>query len=283
MDNKNNKVLVVGVRFVSGVKVYYFSANGVEYHKGEYVVVESQNGHELAKVVYEKKEINKKDLGDELLLNIVRVATGEDKKSVLDFHEIRKDYIKEAGKLANELKLQVKFLDVTRSLDETSRLLFLFAADGRVDFRELILKMSKQFQCPIRLYQVGPRDAARIVGGIGICGQKICCSRFLNKFESITMEIARDQDLVNMGSGKISGVCGKLLCCLDYEVDVYRELKKTMPELRTDVIVEKKKGIVIERNVLTQTVLVELEENRMKKSYPVSEVTIDKSNQDNKK
>jgi cell fate regulator YaaT (PSP1 superfamily) len=233
--------------------------------------------------VYEKKEINKKDLGDELLLNIVRVATGEDKKSVLDFHEIRKDYIKEAGKLANELKLQVKFLDVTRSLDETSRLLFLFAADGRVDFRELILKMSKQFQCPIRLYQVGPRDAARIVGGIGICGQKICCSRFLNKFESITMEIARDQDLVNMGSGKISGVCGKLLCCLDYEVDVYRELKKTMPELRTDVIVEKKKGIVIERNVLTQTVLVELEENRMKKSYPVSEVTIDKSNQENKK
>ncbi len=266
---------VVGVRFVSGVKVYYFAPGEVDYHKGDYVIVESQNGHELAKVVYGRRELNKSELGEELLLNYIRVATSEDKKSVLEFHEVRKEYIKKATELANQLKLPVKFLDVTRSLDESKRLLFLFAADGRIDFRELILMMSKQFQSPIRLYQVGPRDAARIVGGIGICGQKICCSRFLNKFESITMEIARDQDLANMGSGKISGVCGKLLCCLDYEVDVYRELRKNMPELRANVIVENKKGVVIERNVLTQTVLVELEENRLKKNYPVSEVTID--------
>ncbi|HPH78980.1 MAG TPA: regulatory iron-sulfur-containing complex subunit RicT, partial [bacterium] len=211
MDKNDKKMTVVGVRFVSGVKVYYFAPGEVDYHKGDYVIVESQNGHELAKVVYGRRELNKSELGEELLLNYIRVATSEDKKSVLEFHEVRKEYIKKATELANQLKLPVKFLDVTRSLDESKRLLFLFAADGRIDFRELILMMSKQFQSPIRLYQVGPRDAARIVGGIGICGQKICCSRFLNKFESITMEIARDQDLANMGSGKISGVCGKLL------------------------------------------------------------------------
>ena len=265
---------VVGVRFISGVKIYYFDSGKFEIKRGDYVVVESQQGYELAKVVYEKMKVNESDLGEEDLLGVIRMATKEDKTRVLEFHNVKDGFLKEAKIMANELKLAVRFLDVSKSLDETERLLFLFAAEGRVDFRELILRMSKKFKTSIRLYQVGPRDAARIVGGVGMCGQELCCSRFLNKFESITMEIARDQDLVNMGSGKISGVCGKLLCCLDYEVDVYRELKKNMPSVSAKVEVEKQIGYITERNILMQTVTVEIEENKLKKTVSINDIKV---------
>lgn len=274
MAKKDEKRLVVGVRFISGVKIYYFDASDLKLKRGDYVVVESQQGLELAKVVYEQMEIKLSEIGEDELLAVKRMATSEDKKKVLAFHEVKSDFLDEAKELSKSLKLQVRFLDVSKSLDETNRLLFLFAAEGRVDFRELILKMSKKFKCPIRLYQVGPRDAARIVGGIGICGQELCCTRFLNKFESITMDIARDQDLVNMGSGKISGVCGKLLCCLDYEVDVYRELIKKMPKIGSMVLVEKNTGEIIDRNVLMQTVTVFFLENKVRREYGVEDVKV---------
>ena len=274
MTKSEEKIEVVGVRFISGVKIYYFDPGKLDLKRGDYVVVESQQGYELAKVIYEKISVKTSELGEDELLLVVRMATKEDKNKVLNFHEQKQEFLAKAKELAQSLKLTVRFLDVSKSLDETNRLLFLFAAEGRVDFRELILKMSKTFKLPIRLYQVGPRDAARIVGGSGICGQELCCSRFLNKFESITMEIARDQDLVNMGSGKISGVCGKLLCCLDYEVEVYRHLVKQMPAIGKKVEVEKAYGEIIDRNILMQTVTVFFEESKLRREYPISEIKI---------
>lgn len=269
-----NEKQVVGVRFISGVKIYYFDPGDLQLDTGEYVVVESQEGHELAKVIFPEIKVRAQDLKEEDLLHVVRKATKEDKKIVLDFHHQRKEYIKQANQLARLLTLPIKFIDASKSLDESGRLLFLFAAEGRVDFRDLLVKMNKQFKLQVRLYQVGPRDAARIVGGVGICGQKICCSRFLSKFASITMDMARTQDLNNVGSGKISGVCGKLLCCLAYEVNVYKELAKTMPEVGDIVEVDNKNGRVLERNVLMQTLTVFLEDSDLKQIYPLAEVKV---------
>lgn len=274
MANNENVRVVVGVRFISGVKIYYFDASDMELKRGDYVVVESQQGLELAKVVYEKMEIKENEIGEDELLMVKRMATSEDKKKVISFHEEKQQYLDEAKRISLELNLQVRFLDVSKSLDETNRLLFLFAAEGRIDFRELILRLSKKFKSPIRLYQVGPRDAARIVGGVGICGQELCCARFLNKFESITMDIARDQDMINMGSGKISGVCGKLLCCLDYEVDVYREMMKKMPKVGSKVEVEKSIGEIIDRNILMQTVTVLFVENKVRREYGIEQIKV---------
>lgn len=274
MKAKSNKKNAVGVRFISGVKIYYFDPGDLELEPGDYVVVESQEGHELAKVVFVDMKVKVEDLNEEDLLAVVRKATKEDKKIVLDFYNVRKDYVNQANQLARVLKLPIKFIDASKSLDESGRLLFLFAAEGRVDFRDLLVKMNKEFKTQVRLYQVGPRDAARIVGGVGICGQKLCCSRFLNKFDSITMDMARTQDLNNVGSGKISGVCGKLLCCLAYEVDMYKKLSKEMPRQDDIVEVDKKRGRVIERNVLMQTVTVFMEESELKQSYPIDEIKV---------
>lgn len=273
-DAKKTKEMV-GVRFVSGVKVYHFDPGSLDLKRGDYVVVESQQGHELARVVYEKRDIDTDQLEEGEVMKILRVADDDDKKNVIEFFKNRISYLEKAKKMSLSLGLKVRFLDVSQSLDKNRRLLFLFSADGRVDFRELINQMTKSFNCPIRLYQVGPRDAARIVGGIGLCGQDICCRRFLNRFESITMEMARDQDLINVGSGKISGVCGKLLCCLDYELDLYKELKKNLPSVGDLVkTVEGNIGVVKERNVLMQTVAIEMEENKIRKVFPSSEVKV---------
>jgi cell fate regulator YaaT (PSP1 superfamily) len=282
MNEKNLKKQVVGVRFVSGVKIYYFDPGDLELKTGDYVVVESQEGYELAKVVFVDVNIDLKELNEEDLLAVVRLATKEDKKTVLDFYQVRKEYINRANQLARSLKLPIKFIDGSKSLDEGGRLLFLFAAEGRVDFRDLLVKMNREFQTLVRLYQVGPRDAARIVGGVGICGQKLCCSRFLNKFDSITMDMARIQDLNNVGSGKISGVCGKLLCCLAYEVDMYKKLSRKLPDTDDIVEVEKKLGRVVDRNVLMQTVTVVMEGSELENTYPVEEVKLHEK-QGNKK
>ncbi len=271
---KKEKILVVGLRFVSGLKVYYYDANGREWKRGDYVVVENQQGEELARVVYPKKEISASQLEGNELLKILRLATEEDKQQTIAFFKEKKEYLEEAKKLARSLNLLIKFIDVSRSLEESRRLLFLFAADGRVDFRDLLTRMSKKFDCPIRLFQIGPRDSARLIGGIGICGQQLCCNRFLTKFESISMDMAREQDMLSVGSNKISGVCGKLLCCLDYELAIYKKLKKDMPAIGREVIaVDKTQGKIIERNVLLRTVLVETGDG-MKKTYAVEEVKL---------
>lgn len=272
MDINENKISVVGVRFISGVKIYYFLPEKFSLKRGDYVIVESQQGQELAKVVYENLLLDKQNIDGDELLSIVRLATDDDKKNVLSFYRERKVYLEKAMDLVKRLKLQIKLIDVSKSLDDGGRLLFLFAADGRVDFRDLLTLMSSEFKSPIRLYQVGPRDAARMIGGVGICGQKLCCSRFLNRFESITMEMAREQDLINVGSNKISGVCGKLLCCLEYELEMYKKLCKEMPSVGELVQAENKRAIVIERNVLSQTIMVEFEEDRLRKVFPVSEI-----------
>lgn len=274
MEDENRQLMAVGVRFISGLKVYYYDPNGREWEQGDYVVVENQQGEELAKVVYPKKEIKLGQLEGNELLKIVRLATEDDKQRTINFFKEKQKYLDEAKKMSSALKLLIKFIDVSKSLEESGRLLYLFAADGRVDFRDLLTKMSKKFNCPIRLYQIGPRDSARMIGGVGVCGQQLCCNRFLTKFESISMEMAREQDMLSVGSNKISGVCGKLLCCLEYELEVYKRLKKDMPLINQEVITpENVAGRIVERNVLLRTVVVETE-NGMKKTYSVDEIKL---------
>ncbi|MFZ5392497.1 MAG: PSP1 domain-containing protein [Patescibacteria group bacterium] len=274
MNDQDEKKLVVGLRFISGLKIYHYDPNGGDWQRGDYVVVENQQGEELAKVVYPKKEISKSQLEDTELLKVIRLATEDDKKNTILFFKEKKQYLEEARNLAKSLKLLIKFIDVSKSLEESGRLLFLFAADGRVDFRDLLTRMSKKFNCPIRLYQIGPRDTARMIGGVGVCGQQLCCHRFLTKFESITMDMAREQDMLSVGSNKISGVCGKLLCCLEYELEIYKKLKKGMPPLYRNVMTnDKQTGKIIERNVLMRTVTLEME-NGSKKTYAVEDVKL---------
>ncbi|MFA4930406.1 MAG: regulatory iron-sulfur-containing complex subunit RicT [Patescibacteria group bacterium] len=281
MEKNLDKKKIVGVRFISGVKIYHFDASGFDLKRGDYVVVENQQGEELARVIYENVHPEKvtidKDNKDEEnkvgLAKVIRLASADDKKLTISFHQGKHEYISAATGLANKLHVKVRFIDVTRSLDKTTRLLFMFVADGRVDFRELLTLMSKKFNSSIRLYQVGPRDAARIVGGVGVCGQQLCCRRFLNKFASITMEMAREQDLVNVGSNKISGVCGKLLCCLDYELEIYKKLKKGFPRVGENAKVKGEVGRIIERNVLLRTVSLVME-NGLRQNFSVDEVEI---------
>lgn len=274
MNDQDEKKLVVGLRFISGLKIYHYDPNDGDWQRGDYVVVENQQGEELAKVVYPKKEISKSQLEDTELLKVIRLATEDDKKNTILFFKEKKQYLEEARNLAKSLKLLIKFIDVSKSLEESGRLLFLFAADGRVDFRDLLTRMSKKFNCPIRLYQIGPRDTARMIGGVGVCGQQLCCHRFLTKFESITMDMAREQDMLSVGSNKISGVCGKLLCCLEYELEIYKKLKKGMPPLYRNVMTnDKQTGKIIERNVLMRTVTLEME-NGSKKTYAVEDVKL---------
>jgi len=274
MSDNDKKKVVVGLRFISGLKIYHYDPNGKEWQRGDYVVVENQQGEELAKVVYPKKEIDKSQLEENELLKIVRLATEDDKKQTIAFFKEKSKYLLEAKNLAKSLKLLIKFIDVSKSLEESGRLLFLFAADGRVDFRDLLTRMSKKFNSPIRLYQIGPRDSARMIGGVGVCGQQLCCHRFLTKFESISMEMAREQDMLSVGSNKISGVCGKLLCCLEYELEIYKELKKGMPSLYKNVSTSDNQiGKITERNVLLRTVVVEME-NGMRKTYGVEDVKL---------
>lgn len=261
---------IAGIRFLSGSKTYYFDPQNNDYKVRDIVLVKTVLGTEIGQVVL-LKEI---DLSNykKPLMPILGLAKENDLEIFKEFESNKKQTLEACEKAIKKFELPMNLLDAHFSLDG-EKITFIFSADTRVDFRELVKELARVFKKQIILRQVGPRDEARIFGGFARCGRPLCCSTFLDNLESVTMEMAKDQNLDSKGSSKISGICGKLMCCLSYEATQYREMAKNLPAF--GVTVKTAAGVtgkVVDRNVLRQTLLIENEEAGTKIEVPLSDI-----------
>ncbi|MBR4116555.1 MAG: stage 0 sporulation family protein [Clostridia bacterium] len=249
---------VVSVKFKDTGKAYYFSPAGKTVKIGDKVIVETQNGNELG-VIYEE---NHSVPDDDLVLplkKMLRVATEKDLKRVEENKKKAADALKVCEELVLQHKLDMKLVDVEYSFDG-SKIVFFFTSDGRVDFRELVKDLAAKFHTRIELRQIGVRDEAKMLGGIGICGQPYCCKRFLNDFEPVSIKMAKEQGL-SLNPTKISGSCGRLMCCLKYEEDAYSHLASLTPRVGSTVKTPDGIGTVTDANLITGNLFVKLNDS----------------------
>ena len=261
-------VSVVNVRFRGTGKAYFFDPNGLEPREGEAVVVETSKGLELGTCSEGVHPVPAASVVQPLR-SVARIATKED----IHVGEMNRAREKTAFSISEDKirahGLDMKLVDVEYSF-EGGKILFFFTSDGRVDFRELVKDLAGVFHTRIELRQIGVRDGAKMLGGLGICGRPFCCSTFLDEFQPVSIRMAKTQNL-SLNPTKISGTCGRLMCCLKYEQDAYEHLIKTMPKVDSAVDTPKGKGSVTEVNLLRRTVKVRLAdtaENALQ-SYPV--------------
>ena len=245
---------IVGVSFDSEKKVYNFDSNKLTLELDDYVVVETERGLSFGQVVVEPYEVTEKDLGKNLKL-VIRKADKKDIETNKENVKLSQKALLESRKLTEKMNLDMRIIDASYSFDR-SQLLFHFLADARVDFRELAKKLAANYKTRIELRQIGVRDKAKIVGGLGPCGRFLCCSSFLTDFNSVSINMAKNQMLA-LNPTKINGICGRLLCCLSYEDDVYTELKKGMPSVGQTYKKDDIEGKIISLNILKKTALIE--------------------------
>ena len=249
-------VVVVSVSFSKSL--FYVSPNSLNLKKGDFVVIESENGELFGKVIKEVYKENKDNL--ELpLKNVLRIADKKDLKLFDSNVKDSEEALLEAKKYAKELNLDMNLVDCMFSLDR-SQLIFTFLSDNRVDFRELAKKLASKYKTRIELRQIGVRDKAKRVGGLGPCGLFLCCNSFLTDFNGVSINMAKNQMLA-LNPSKINGICGRLFCCLGYENDVYSELKKDLPKIGLVTDTPLGMGKVVSLDVLKGTYSVDLKEN----------------------
>ena len=257
-ENKYNMIETVGIRFKNGGKVYDFDADGIKFNKGDYAVVETVRGLECGLVARANHQISEDDV-TKPLKKVIRNATEEDVKN-LEENKVKE---KEAFKICEEKiaahGLQMNLVDVEYTFDR-SKILFYFTADGRIDFRELVKDLAFVFRTRIELRQIGVRDESRMVGGFGMCGRPFCCNTFLNDFQPVSIKMAKEQGL-SLNPSKISGTCGRLMCCLKYEQDTYEHLLRHTPKVGAIVDTQKGRGKVIENNLFSGMLKVTLDRN----------------------
>ncbi len=261
---------IVGVRFKKAGKVYYFDPSGVDFKVQDYVVVQTARGIELGQVMIAPKQVLASEITTELK-PIVRKASEEDVKRSQDYAAKEKGAMDECARLITRLSLPMKLVAAEYNLDG-GRLTFYFTAEERVDFRELVRELTASFKTRIELRQIGPRDQAKIVGGLGRCGRSLCCGSFLTEFNPVSIKMAKEQDLP-LDPMKISGVCGRLQCCLAYESAQYHEAKALLPRRGTQVKTPDGVGIVIGGNPLKETVQVEFE-SKATEEFALNQVTL---------
>lgn len=249
---------IVGVRFKNTGKNYSFDPGDQVYHIGDRVIVETAQGIECAEIAFGNREVNDEDLSAPLK-PIVRKATPEDLQKEKDNIKKQEEAFVLCQKKIADHKLDMKLIEVEYAFDG-SKILFYFTADGRVDFRELVKDLASSFHTRIELRQIGVRDEAKLLGGLGICGQPFCCKQFLPDFEPVSIKMAKEQGL-SLNPTKISGCCGRLMCCLKYEEETYEELMKITPRLGAFVETSEGKGTVVETNLITGKVKVRLLKN----------------------
>jgi cell fate regulator YaaT (PSP1 superfamily) len=246
---------VVGLNFQRAGKIYYFDPGELALTKGDTVIAETQRGVDMGQVRTEVREVPETQLALPLR-RVVRVATEED----LARREANRRHEEAALQLCRKRiearKLPMKLLTSEYAFDG-SQVLFYFAAEGRVDFRELVKDLAAVLRTRIQLHQVGARDAAKLMGGIGPCGRGLCCATWLTAFEPVSMKMAKEQSLF-LNPTKFSGACGKLMCCLRYEYDNYRETKARLPAIGATVATPRGKGKIIGHNVIREWVIVEI-------------------------
>ena len=247
---------VIGVRFKEVGKIYYFDPDNYDFHQGDRVIVETSRGVECGTVALANKEVDEEKIVHPLK-KVLRQATKKD----LEHLEENKAREKEAMKICEEKirnhNLDMKLVDVEYTFDN-SKILFYFTSDGRVDFRQLVKDLATVFRTRIELRQIGVRDEAKMLGGLGMCGRPFCCNGFLGEFQPVSIKMAKEQGL-SLSPVKISGTCGRLMCCLKYEQEAYSDLLKHTPKVGTNVRTPEGKGTVVETALLTGKVKVKLD------------------------
>lgn len=249
---------VISVKFKDTGKAYYFSPAGKTAHPGDRVVVETQNGNELGIVAEGNHDVKDEDLVLPLK-KMLRIATEKDLKKVEENKKKAEDAFKICEELVLKHELDMKLVEVEYSFD-ASKIIFFFTSDGRVDFRELVKDLASRFHTRIELRQIGVRDEAKMLGGIGICGQPYCCKRFLNDFEPVSIKMAKEQGL-SLNPTKISGSCGRLMCCLKYEEDAYSHLASITPRVGSTVKTPDGIGTVTDANLVTGNLFVKIHDS----------------------
>lgn len=252
----SSTVEIIGVRFKEVGKVYYFSPNGAEFKRGDMAVVETTRSVECGEVVFPNRTISESSLISPLK-NIIRKADDDDLKRVKDNARKEKDIMRVFIEKIRQHKLDMKPIDVEYTFDG-SKILFYFTSDGRVDFRDLVKDLASIYRTRIELRQIGVRDEAKKLGGLGICGRPFCCSSFLGEFQPVSIKMAKEQSL-SLNPTKISGTCGRLMCCLKYEQSCYEEFLRTTPKVGAYIESSEGKGFVIENNLLTGMLKVKLD------------------------
>ncbi|HEY3374945.1 MAG TPA: stage 0 sporulation family protein [Candidatus Aquicultor sp.] len=248
--------IVVGIVFKKAGKVYYFDPDGIELKTSDKVVVKTSRGMEFGEVVASPMEVTEDEITAPLK-KVVRKALDEDKDQLVKNKEKEKEAYRSAEEKIAKHSLPMKLIDVEYVFDG-SKIIFYFTADGRVDFRELVKDLAAIFKTRIELRQIGVRDEAKMVGGLGPCGQRLCCTVFLGDFEPVSIRMAKEQDLP-LNPLKISGICGRLMCCLKYEYEAYQDFKKRAPKRGTRLNTEFGPARIVEFNVPKETVIAELE------------------------
>ena len=247
---------IVGIKFKDVGKVYYFGPNGMTFQKGDKAIVETARGLECGEVATENSDVPDESIVAPLK-PVIRHATNEDLATV----EQNKEKEKKAFQICEEKiarhGLDMKLVDVEYTFD-SSKILFYFTADGRVDFRELVKDLAGVFRTRIELRQIGVRDGAKKLGGFGICGRPFCCNTFLGEFQPVSIKMAKEQGM-SLNPVKISGTCGRLMCCLKYEQDTYEHLLRHTPKVGAIVETVEGRGTVIENNLITGMLKVRLD------------------------
>jgi cell fate regulator YaaT (PSP1 superfamily) len=261
----NRMAEIVGIKFRNMGKLYYFDPDGHKFARGEMAIVETTYGLECGEVVVPNREVKDEDIVKPLK-KVIRPAQPEDIKRLKENMEKEKRAFDICLEKIAAHKLAMKLVNVEYTFDN-SKILFYFTADGRVDFRELVKDLASVFRTRIELRQIGVRDEAKMLGGIGICGLPFCCTRFLNDFEPVSIRMAKEQGM-SLNPTKISGSCGRLMCCLKYEQEIYDELLKTTPKVGAIVNTKEGRGTVLEVNLLTGNLKVVLD--KAPESPPVS-------------
>ena len=261
---------IVGVRFKRAGKIYYFDPASIELEVGDYVVVKTTRGQELGRVIIAPGQVVSGEVNKELK-PVVRKAEPEDMEQAEELEAKEANALAECAKLITKYRLPMKLLSAEYNLDG-SRLTFFFSATERVDFRELVRELNSRFRLRVELRQLGPRDEAKVVGGFGRCGRPLCCANFLSEFSPVSIRMAKDQNLP-LNPMKISGVCGRLLCCLAYESGQYQSMKKQMPKVGQHVSTSMGSARVVGSNPLKETVTVETE-TQASVEVPLSEITV---------
>lgn len=248
-------IKVVGVRFKKAGKIYYFDPADMNIQKDTYVVVETARGIEFGECVIGIKEINENDIVSPLK-SVLRIATNEDIEKHFKNKDKEKDAFDICLKKIQEHGLTMKLIDVEYTFDN-NKVIFYFTADGRVDFRDLVKDLAIIFKTRIELRQIGVRDEAKMLGGLGPCGRPMCCSSFLGDFASVSIKMAKEQNL-SLNPTKISGICGRLMCCLNYEQSTYEDIRKRMPKVGSIVKTSEGTGEVFSNNIVKESIKVKL-------------------------
>ncbi len=263
--------MVIGVRFVQAGKMYYFSPGSLTLMVGQSVVVETNRGMEIAQVVESAHQVDDQ-LIRQPLRNVVRMVTQSDLEQQAQRKAREAEALDICRQKVQEHKLDMKLVKVEYNMDQ-SKLLVYFTSGGRVDFRKLVKDLASVFRTRIELKQIGVRDEARLIGGLGPCGRPLCCTQHLQEFQPVSIRMAKDQSL-SLNPTKISGVCGRLMCCLGYEHEQYQKTRKQMPKVGKEVITPDGRGIVTDLNPLMESIKVRINQGDSSeiREYPMDEV-----------